>query len=265
MDKYRKAVFAVVYAKEGNEFSYLVLERKLHWKGWEFPKGGVDEGESEEQAAKREVREETGLSVKGQIKKFDIHGKYKFPKILKGRPGIIGQTYSLYAVEVVRGKVKLDSYEHSSYEWMNFKEAFKKLTWKDQKKCLQIVNGWLEGKNFRKMITSNGLLVLAGKDENSNEELVKQAGKEEYVFHTAMAGSPFVNIKGRADSEDIKEAVLFCAKYSRAWKTSRRDVEVNQFKGKDIYKRKGMKAGTFGVKNLKVIKVKKEDIEGFGI
>jgi len=262
-DKYRKAVFAVVYAKEGNEFQYLLLERKLHWHGWEFPKGGIDAGEGEEQAVRREVREETGLNIKGKPAKFEIYGKYKYPKILKDRPGIVGQTYSLYAVEVVRGKVKLDSLEHSSYEWMNFKDAFKKLTWKNQKKCLQIVNGWLEGKNFRKIITENGTLILAGKNDETNEQLVAQAGKDEYVFHTAMAGSPFVNIKGRASDEDIREAILLCAKYSRAWKKSHKDVEVHQFKGEDLYKKSGMKAGTFGLKDFKVIKVRKEDIEGF--
>ena len=141
-DKYRKAVFVVVYSKdrENNEIQYLLLERKLHWKGWEFPKGGIDSGENEEQAARRETREETGLSIKGEIKKFDVFGKYKYPKVYSDRPGIMGQTYSLYAVEVVRGRVKLDKEEHASYEWLDFKEAFKKLTWKNQKKCLGIVN-----------------------------------------------------------------------------------------------------------------------------
>ena len=126
-----------------------------------------------------------------------------------------------------------------------------------------IVNGWLENKNFRKMITKNGALVLAGKDEKSNEELVKQSGKDEYVFHTATAGSPFVNIKGKANKEDIKEAALFCAKYSRAWKRSKKDVEVHQFKGKDLYKNPVMKAGTFGVRKFKSIKLRKEEIEKF--
>ena len=35
------------------------------------------------------------------------------------------------------------------------------------------------------------------------------------------------------------------------------------FRGKDIYKREGMKAGTFGVKKFETIKVKKEEIERF--
>jgi 8-oxo-dGTP pyrophosphatase MutT (NUDIX family) len=263
MENYRKSVFVVVYAKEGNEIKYLLLERKLHWKGWEFPKGGVDKGENEIQTVKRETREETGLNIKGEIKNFGIEGRYKYSKTLPDRPGFIGQSYSLYAVEVVKGKIKLDPLEHSGYEWLGFKDALKKLKWKNQKKCLQIVNGFLENKNFRKRITKNGVLLLAGKDENTNDELVKQAGKDEFLFHTEMAGSPFVNVKGRANEEDLREAALFCAKHSRAWKNSMKDVEVHKFKGADTYKSRGMKAGTFGVRNFEKVKLKKEDIENF--
>src|SRR3989344_6019419 len=114
---------------------------------------------------------------------------------------------------------------------------------------------------FRQYISRQGTLFLAGRDENSNEELIKQAEKDEEVFHTATAGSPFVNIKGKAKAGDIKEAVVFCAKYSREWKKNKKDVLVHRFLGQDIYKGKGMKKGTFGVKKFKVIKVKKEEIE----
>ena len=58
MDKYREGIFAVVYAHDGSEIKYIVLKRKLHWRGWEFPKGGIGENETEEDTVKREVREE---------------------------------------------------------------------------------------------------------------------------------------------------------------------------------------------------------------
>ena len=41
------------------------------------------------------------------------------------------------------------------------------------------------------------MFILAGRDENSNEELVRQSAPDELVFHTAAAGSPFVNVKVR--------------------------------------------------------------------
>ena len=113
---------------------------------------------------------------------------------------------------------------------------------------------------FRELITKAGTRILAGKDEKSNEKLVAQVEKDEEVFHTAAPGSPFVNIKGKVKKGDIKEAAVFCAKYSRDWKKNKSDVIIHRFKGKDIYKGKGMKVGTFGVKKLKQIKVKKKDI-----
>jgi predicted ribosome quality control (RQC) complex YloA/Tae2 family protein len=121
--------------------------------------------------------------------------------------------------------------------------------------------------NFREFITSSGKHVLAGKDAQSNERLVEQAGTEETVLHTKAPGSPFANIKlkekEKTSKKDIRESAVFCARYSQDWRDNKRDVIVHYFKGKDIYKEKEMKLGTFGVKNTKEIKVKKEEIEKF--
>ena len=118
---------------------------------------------------------------------------------------------------------------------------------------------------FREFETSSGKKVLAGKNARDNEELIKQAEKNEIVLHTTKPGSPFVNIKGKANKKDIKEAAIFCAKYSQDWRDNKSDVIVHKFKGEDVYKRKGMKTGTFGVKKFKKIKikVKKKDIIKF--
>lgn len=117
--------------------------------------------------------------------------------------------------------------------------------------------------NLRKHISKNGTLFLAGRTAKSNEELISQVKPEELVFHTASPGSPFVNIKKTALKGDIKEAAILCARYSRDWKKNKSDVEVHMFKGKDVFKNKTMKTGTFGVKTFKKIKIKKEDIESF--
>lgn len=111
--------------------------------------------------------------------------------------------------------------------------------------------------NFRKFLTKKKTEILAGRDAKNNEELIEQIQPNEEVFHTEMPGSPFVNIKGKAKLGDIKEAAIICARYSKDWKKNKKDVIVHRFKGKDIYKEKGMKLGTFGVKNIKMIKVKK--------
>jgi len=119
---------------------------------------------------------------------------------------------------------------------------------------------------FREFRTSSEKLVLAGKNAENNEELVKQAGKEEIVLHTEKPGSPFVNIKANENEinkKDIKEAALFCASKSQDWRDNKSDVEIHYFLGKDIYKLKGMEKGTFGVKKCKNIKVKKKEILNF--
>jgi len=142
--KYRKGIFAVVYTKNqiNGKVEYLILKRKKHWNGWEFVKGKIENFEMKGVAARRETIEETGQKIL-KIKKFNVKGSYKYNKILKDRPGLIGQTYHLFAIEVEKGKVKLDKIEHSDYKWVGFKEAMKKLTWKNQQECLKKVNNWL--------------------------------------------------------------------------------------------------------------------------
>jgi len=147
--KYRKAVFAVVYARTKKGIEYIILKRKKHWKGWEFVKGKIDPFELKRKTAIREVFEETGYKPLGSkgIKKFNFSGKYKWEKLLPDRPGFVGQTFSLYAVEVkkdARKKIKISKKEHSDSQWVSFEKALKKITWPNQRKSLRIVNEWLK-------------------------------------------------------------------------------------------------------------------------
>ena len=53
---------------------------------------------------------------------------------------------------------------------------------------------WFE--KFRHFTTSDGFLVVAGKDTVSNEVLIKKYTKQEdVVFHAEITGSPFVVVK----------------------------------------------------------------------
>lgn len=51
---------SVIYRKENDELLFLIVESVLHHT-WGFPKGHLEKGETEQQAAKREVAEEVGL------------------------------------------------------------------------------------------------------------------------------------------------------------------------------------------------------------
>ena len=141
--KYRQALFILTYAKTKKGIEYLILKRKLHWKGWEFPKGAIKFFETKRCAIERELLEETGLTP-FKIKSFNYSGRYDYKKMHSDRPGIKGQTFSLYAVEIKKAKIRLDGVEHSDYKWVSLKQALKMLEWSNQKKSLEIVNAWLK-------------------------------------------------------------------------------------------------------------------------
>ena len=87
---------------------------------------------------------------------------------------------------------------------------------------------WYE--KFRWYISSDGFLVVAGKDTVSNEVLIKKyATQEDVVFHAEITGSPFVVIKaeGRPISEQtLREAAEFAASFSRGWRENLGTADV---------------------------------------
>jgi predicted ribosome quality control (RQC) complex YloA/Tae2 family protein len=87
---------------------------------------------------------------------------------------------------------------------------------------------WFE--KFRWFITSDGFLVVAGKDTVSNEVLVKKyARQEDAVFHAEITGAPFVVVKaeGKPISEQaLREAGDLAASYSRAWRENAGSADV---------------------------------------
>lgn len=137
--RYRRGVFVVIYQKQKDKLVYLLLKRKLHWKGWEFNKGGVKALESENKAILREIKEETGQTPYNIIK-YNKKGKFQYNLSLKDRPGLIGQTYSLYSAQLKNKKIKKDKNEHSAYKWVSFQQAIKLITYSNQRACLRLVN-----------------------------------------------------------------------------------------------------------------------------
>ena len=117
--------------------------------------------------------------------------------------------------------------------------------------------------NFREFETSSGLKVLAGKDAENNDELVKQADEEDVLLHTAEPGSAFVNVGKKPSKKDLKDAAVFCASKSQDWRDNKQDVMIHKFTRKNMYKRRRMKAGLWGVKRFNMILIKKKEIESF--
>ncbi|OGM30237.1 hypothetical protein A2630_03370 [Candidatus Woesebacteria bacterium RIFCSPHIGHO2_01_FULL_44_10] len=80
---YRKKVAAVVIDGKGN---FLIVNLKTYSeKDWNFPGGGIDPGETEEEALLRELTEELGTNQFQIVKKSKQTLKYDFPDFMLAR------------------------------------------------------------------------------------------------------------------------------------------------------------------------------------
>lgn len=84
----------------------------------------------------------------------------------------------------------------------------------------QLDRAWYE--KFRWFNSSDGFLVLGGRDATTNEILVKKhLEPHDIVFHADIIGAPFVIVKTKGESpteQVIREAAQFAVSYSRAWR-----------------------------------------------
>ncbi len=118
------------------------------------------------------------------------------------------------AVEMARGKLAQEQHAQRAKEEAESKPKPKK--------------EWYE--KFRWFVSSQGVLCVGGRDATTNEVIVKKhAQPGDVVFHTDMAGSPFVVVKAQGAppaDETMEEAAQFAATYSRAWKGGMGSLEV---------------------------------------
>jgi predicted ribosome quality control (RQC) complex YloA/Tae2 family protein len=78
---------------------------------------------------------------------------------------------------------------------------------------------------FRWFITSDGVVVIGGRDASQNEELVKKylTGGDLFV-HADVHGASVVIVKGKTDKMD--EVAQFAASYSGAWRSGHFSADV---------------------------------------
>jgi len=108
----------------------------------------------------------------------------------------------------------------------------------------ELVKRRVEGKEwyekFRWFISSDGFLVVAGKDAVSNEVLIKKyAAQDDVVFHADITGAPFVVIKteGKEPGEQaLREVGEFAAAFSRAWREGFGSADVYWVKPEQLSK-----------------------------
>ena len=89
-----------------NNYGKVLICKRKNSNQWQFPQGGIDEGESPIEAAKREIFEEVGIKpskikVLGKIKDWV---KYEIPKELAKKSfkkkGIVGQKQKWFIFKI---------------------------------------------------------------------------------------------------------------------------------------------------------------------
>ncbi len=97
---------------------------------------------------------------------------------------------------------------------------------------------WFE--KFKWFISSDGFLVVAGKDAVSNEVLIKKyTSPEDIVFHADVVGAPFVVVKteGKKPTEKcLQEAAEFAAAHSRGWREGFATIDIYWVKPEQLSK-----------------------------
>ncbi len=122
---------------------------------------------------------------------------------------------------------------------------------------------WYE--QFRHFHTSDNFLVVAGKDADTNEKLIKKyCKKNDIVLHAYIPGSPFgvIRSEGREITKQaIKESAQFVGCYSKFWISKLGIAEVYRVKPEQVSKSaKGyLKKGSFmiyGKRNFLKVELK---------
>jgi len=119
---------------------------------------------------------------------------------------------------------------------------------------------WFE--KFHWFISSEGFLCIGGRDATTNEVIIKKhVDKDDLVFHTEAAGSPFFVIKseGKKPGElTIKECAIATISYSRAWKLGLASADVYWIAPEQISKQ--TETGEYVAKGAFIVRGKKNNI-----
>ena len=107
----------------------LVYEKNRNF--WGFPKGHMEDGETEIETALREVKEEVGLDVE-----IDKKRRYTLNYVIGNE---IDKTTVLYIAKAKNKKIIMQENEIENTKWCSFEEALNMLTFDDWKEMFKKV------------------------------------------------------------------------------------------------------------------------------
>ncbi len=128
---------AVLYRETDKGRLYLLLQNGGRW---DFPKGGVEKGESELQTVMREVFEETGLK--------DLYIVPGFRKVIEyfyRREGKNIHKQVVYRLAVTKEKDVRISFEHQGFGWFPYSEALAQASYDNSKVTLKDAEEFIRG------------------------------------------------------------------------------------------------------------------------
>ncbi len=140
--EYRQGVYALII-KDGQ----LMMVQKKSNSLWDFPGGGLDEGESIEQAIRRELLEELGTSKIDILHIGKTTNKYGWPEkeIEKHytKTGILRkgqeQNFVILKFTGTDQDISLQKEELLNYKWVPFSELKQNMSYQDQFETAQNV------------------------------------------------------------------------------------------------------------------------------
>jgi 8-oxo-dGTP pyrophosphatase MutT (NUDIX family) len=119
----------VLCSREGQTCVALIATRRK--TRWGLPKGTVAQGETSEQAALREVLEETGLEAK-IVRPLDTIEYY-----FRAGDTLIRKRVDFYLMEYVSGALTPQLSEVDDVEWVELSEAIRRASFDSERKLLE--------------------------------------------------------------------------------------------------------------------------------